>query len=308
MSRSISQPIEISTMPRRVERVSVVRDYSSLTKPRITVMILITTVVAMVVCPQANLTLWKIINTLVATALFAASASVLNQWFEQEQDALMDRTKNRPLPSGRLSSLETSVFGWILLLLGTGWFLVSVGVVPWLVGMATWGGYVWIYTPMKQLSWWNTAVGTIPGALPVMIGWTAAGGSISDWRGWVLTGVVVFWQFPHFMAIAWLYRKQYQAAGYKMLTSVEPTGVAAGWHALVGAGLLIPVSVLCMVPDSLLSWTLAGLSVLVASYQMGYAVRFFRDRTDLTARSLLRCSLLYLPATLLLVVVRFISV
>jgi len=216
----------------------------------------------------------------------------------------MQRTKNRPLPAGRLTTFEAAVFGWITGLVGFAYLAVATNWTATFVGLTTWVAYVWIYTPMKQRSWWNTAVGTLPGALPVMIGWSAAGGSIYDWEGWVITSVVILWQFPHFMAIAWLYRDQYAVAGYKMLTNVEPTGLAAGWHAVIPALILIPASVLAVTPEGPVSWCLAILAVASCLSQLAASIRFLQDRNQQTARKLLHSSLIYLPSILLIVMVR----
>ena len=137
-----------------------------------------------------------------------------------------------------------------------------------------------------------------------MIGWTAAGGSIYDLEGWVITSVVILWQFPHFMAIAWLYRDQYAGAGYKMLTNVEPTGLAAGWHAVIPALILIPVSVIAVTPESPITWILAALAVVSCLSQVAASIRFLCDRNQKTARKLLHSSLIYLPSILLIVLVR----
>jgi protoheme IX farnesyltransferase len=279
-----------------------------LAKPRITLMILLTVGVAMVVACRTLATsvhplVW--FSTLVGTAMVAASASVLNQWYERDRDSLMPRTQRRPLPSGRLTTIEAAAFGWMLLVvgllmlgLGANWIAAGISATTWFV-------YCWIYTPMKTMSWWNTAVGTLPGALPVMIGWTAAGGGLWDAQGWLLTLVVILWQFPHFMAIAWLYREQYTRAGFRMLTREEPTGVAAAWHALIPALALIPVSMAIMRPESFGVWVFAILGACVAAPQVRSSVRFLIQRDDQTARSLLRASLVFLPAILLLAVVRW---
>lgn len=285
------------------------RDYFVLSKPRITLMILLTVGVAMAVAYRTVGTathplVW--FATLVGTAMVAASASVLNQWYERDRDSVMPRTQRRPLPSGRLTTAEAAVFGWMLLALGililglgANWMAASISGTTWFI-------YCWIYTPMKTMSWWNTAVGTLPGALPVMIGWTAAGGGLWELQGWLLTSIVILWQFPHFMAIAWLYREQYTRAGFRMLTREEPTGRAAAWHALLPAIALIPASMFLMRPSSPWTWIFAILGGLVALPQIRYSCRFLLHRDDVHARSLLRASLVFLPAILLLAVIRWI--
>ena len=213
MSASISTPnakaAEAPNLSSHNDSVAVVtwwRDYVALTKPRIMLMILLTVGVAMLAANKINATevpWWIWLNTLIATAMVAGSASTLNQWYERERDAKMPRTQKRPLPSGRLTSVEASVFGWLLVMMGSLTLWVGANAQAMWCGLATWTIYCWVYTPLKTFSWWNTAVGTLPGALPVMIGWTAAGGSLLDVDGWALTAIVVLWQFPHFMAIAW---------------------------------------------------------------------------------------------------------
>ena len=248
-------------------------------------------------------TLW--LNTLIATGMVAASASTLNQWFEQDRDALMPRTQNRPLPSGRLTSLEAFVFGWLLIVVGSLYLWLGANLQAMFFALATWVIYCWVYTPMKVYSFWNTAVGTLPGALPVMIGWSAGGGDPLAVDGWALTAIVVLWQFPHFMAIAWLYREQYAQAGYRMLAKEEPTGIAAGWHAIIPATLLIPLSICVLHPLSTVTWVVACLGAVSCLGQAAASFRFLKERNDRTARKLLHSSLIYLPAIMFLVIVRW---
>jgi protoheme IX farnesyltransferase len=284
------------------------KDYLVLAKPRITVMILLTVAVAMVFASRlldasVNLLVW--LSAMIGTSMVAASASVLNQWYERDRDFLMPRTRNRPLPSGRLTMSEANLFGWALFLVGV--LLIYCGANPTAAAIAfvTWFIYCWIYTPMKAWSWWNTAVGTLPGALPVMIGWTAAGGSVASWEAWGLTSIVILWQFPHFMAIAWLYKDQYTQAGFRMLTREEPSGLAAGWHAVIPAALLCLLCFFVLQPVSIASWIVTCIAVLIAGYQLIASIRFLRHRDTPVARRLLRTSLVFLPAIFLLVVVRW---
>lgn len=197
--------------------------YIELTKPRILTMILLTVVMAMVAAGTSP-TLLTVLHACLGTALVAASASVLNQWLERDRDLVMTRTCKRPLPSGRIASSQAAWMGWVLVIVGSAYLGLLVNLPTMYCGLATWGLYVWIYTPLKMLSWTNTLVGTIPGALPVWMGWTAADGSLTSLQAWVLLGVLIAWQLPHFMAIAWMYRQQYDAAGYKMITVTDPTG------------------------------------------------------------------------------------
>lgn len=279
-------------------------DYMQLTKPRILVMILLTVAVAIVAVPEVKVSFWIFLHAMIGTGLVAASASVLNQWLEQDQDALMPRTARRPLPDGRLTSFEAAALGWILLIVGTTYLALLTNTTAAIIGFLTWGLYVWVYTPMKRISWWNTAVGTIPGAMPVLIGWTAAGGSLQAWQGWLITLILILWQFPHFMSIAWLYRDQYDQAGYRMLTNVDRTGIAAAWHAILPALALIPLVIVVLKPTNIFEWILAALAVLVCLGQVKASWIFMQDRSTITARKLLRSSLVFLPSVLALIVVR----
>jgi protoheme IX farnesyltransferase len=284
------------------------KEYLVLAKPRITVMILLTVAVAMVFASrllEASVGPMAWISAMIGTSMVAASASVLNQWFERDRDFIMPRTRNRPLPSGRLTMSEANVFGWVLFLSGILLIYSGANATAALVSFVTWFIYCWIYTPMKAWSWWNTAVGTLPGALPVMIGWTAAGGSIASWEAWGLTSIVILWQFPHFMAIAWLYKDQYSQAGFRMLTGEEPSGVAAGWHAVIPAALLCPLSYLVLQPDGIAHWLITIIAVSIASYQLAWSIQFLIRRDQSNARKLLRTSLVFLPAIFLLVVIRW---
>ena len=282
----------------------VLRDYVELTKPRILIMILLTVAVAIVAVPNASTSIWVFLHAMIGTGLIAASASVLNQWMESQQDAMMPRTAKRPLPDGRLTSFEAALLGWILGIVGTFYLAILTNPTAALIGLLTWALYVWIYTPMKRFSVWNTAVGTIPGAMPILIGWTANGGSLYDAQGWLLTLFGVLWQFPHFMAIAWMYREQYDRAGYRMMTNVEPSGWLAAWHAIIPALALIPVVIISLHPENLFDWSLAALGVLSCLGQIKASFKFMKQRTTQTARKLLHSSLIFLPSFLTLVVVR----
>ncbi len=281
-----------------------VADYIELTKPRIVVAELVTVVVAahMAAAP-ASLGAWMLINTVVGAALVAASAGAFNQWWEQTTDARMERTARRPLPTARLQSWQVLVFGTVTLVAGAVELAWLVGYRPAIVGLATWLVYVLIYTPLKSRTPLNTAVGAVSGALPVLIGWTAAGAAI-DLRALSLVGVMFLWQFPHFMSIAWIYRDQYVQGGQRMLTVVDPTGRRAGIEAVVGAVALVPVSLLpALLSDGgspvvyCLGMSLLGVAQVVVS------ARFLARRDDRSARLLLRATLLYLTCWMGLLVV-----
>jgi heme o synthase len=289
--------LQVTTLPPLSQRIGY---YLELTKPRILTMILLTAVVGMVVA-GGSISPGTVLHACIGTALVAASASVLNQWLERDRDLIMTRTCKRPLPSGRVASSQAAWMGWVLVLCGSLYLALLVNLATMWCGLATWGLYVWIYTPLKMWSWTNTLVGTIPGALPVWMGWTAAGGSLLAPQAWILLAVVIAWQLPHFMAIAYMYREQYESAGYKMITVTDKTGRGAGLHALLGSFALIVLAVLAVPPVSLIGTLLTVGAVAVAVWQMQSAWKFVRQPDKQTARSMLRVSLLHLPLTLLFI-------
>jgi protoheme IX farnesyltransferase len=274
------------------------QDYVELTKPRITIMMLIAVAVAAYAADWRWPDLSLLLNTLIGTALVACSASASNQWLERFSDRLMVRTSNRPLPSGRMSSREVLSFAAVSLVSGVACLTVfaSLDAAAWAVG--TWAVYVVLYTPLKRRSEVNTAIGAISGAMPLCIGWTAVGGPY-DLRLAALFLTMFLWQFPHFMAIAWLYRHQYAQAGLRMMTVVEPTGRRAGVQAVMAAAALLPVSLIPAIsgPAPGAAWY-AALVLLLGVAQLACAVIFFAQRTEGSARLLLRASLVYLPALL----------
>jgi protoheme IX farnesyltransferase len=273
-------------------------DYLELTKPRIAVMVLVTVAVAAFVADWGPPNAWLLVNTLLGTALVAASASALNQWLERHTDARMARTADRPLPAGRLSTSQVLWFGGVTMTLGMFELVWAVNVSTALLGLTTWVVYVWIYTPLKTRTVSNTAVGAVAGALPVLMGWTAVAAPL-DLRAWSMFLIVFLWQFPHFMAIAWIYRRDYGAAGLKMLPVVDQSGFRAGTQAIVAALGLLPVSLVPALsrPAAELYFTWA---VLLGVGQLACAVSFLVQLNDTSARRLLWASLVYLPAIMAL--------
>lgn len=279
-------------------------DYLELTKPRIVVLELIVAGAAAALASPQGLNVPVVIQALAATALVAGSASIANQWLERRIDLRMRRTANRPLPAGRVSSVEAIVLCVATLIAGVAWLGLQVNWTTALLGVASWITYVAIYTPLKQISPANTAVGAVAGAIPILMGWTATGAPL-DLTAWTLAGVLFLWQFPHFMAIAWLYRGEYAKAGHQMLTVVDPTGARAGAQAITGALLVIPVSMIPATLPTSGSPSLYSLwAIALGGVQLALALRFALNRDESSARWLLRATLIYLPAwmTLLLMV------
>jgi heme o synthase len=278
------------------------RDCLQLSKPRIVTMILITTIATGIIGARSLFSLTGLISLLFGTAMVAASAGAANQIWERVIDRKMPRTANRPLPDGRMRLSLAIALTTITLMIGTIVLAWQFGWVPAAVGLATWISYVAIYTPMKTRSAWNTTVGAIAGALPMLIGYTATGGSLADATGWLLVGLSVAWQYPHFMAIAWMYRRQYAEAGFQMTTTVEPTGRHAAIQSIAGSIVLILVGVgLVASVGSTTYAVFGGLGVIAAGWPMLRAsIGFARSRDDAAARKLLRSSLLVLPVVLLI--------
>jgi protoheme IX farnesyltransferase len=239
-----------------------------------------------------------LIHLLLGTFFVSASASALNQWLERQTDARMERTAGRPLPAGRLSSAQVVSFAIVSIGGGLLYLALVVNFQTALLGLLTWFLYVWVYTPLKSRTAANTVVGAIAGALPILMGWSAEG-AVLDFRAWALFFTVFLWQFPHFMAIAWIYRRQYERGGLKMLTVVDPSGRQAGLHAVAAALALLPVSFVPALFVPGISWYVA-LAFVLGAGQLASAVAFCARLDEVSARRLLRASLVYLPALLAL--------
>ncbi len=305
MSATTSSIVYVSRREMLLARLAA---YLDLSKPRIASLVLVVVAVSAFVADSEPIqpSLW--LHMLVGTALVAASASTFNQLIEHSRDALMDRTADRPLPTGRLHWSQAISFGIGALTLGLAYLAMLVNPLTAFFGAITWILYVTVYTPLKAKTTANTAIGAVAGAMPVLIGWAAANGSFS-FNGGPLSGgvraaalflIVYLWQFPHFMAIAWIYRHQYAAAGLQMLTVVDETGRRAGAQAVLGTLALVPISLLPALQASGLVYV-AGAIVLGIAYLLAAAAFCWR-RDDCSARRLLQISLVYLPTLLALLI------
>jgi len=275
-------------------------DYIELTKPRIAVMALVTVAVGSFLATIGPLDAGLFVHTLVGTGLLAAGASVLNQLLERDTDALMRRTENRPLPAGRVSPIEAMVFGFVLSAAGVNYLCLLVNPLTGLLGAATLILYAFVYTPMKRLTSLNTVVGAIPGALPPVMGWAAVRGNVEA-EALILFLIVFLWQFPHFLAIAWIYREDYGRSGLKMLPVVDLSGGMTG-RQMVGYSLaLLPASLGPAVVEMTGRAYFFGALWLGLTF-LGFAVAFALQATQDRARNLMRASLIYLPALLLLMI------
>ena len=268
-------------------------DYAALTKPRLNVLVVATSAAGYYLGSPSAPQLILMAQAIAGTALVAGGAAVLNQLYERDTDALMTRTRTRPLPDRRIGPEEAGVFGIALAAAGTTLLAVSANVLAAVVAIATLVIYLMVYTPLKRRSPISTLVGAVPGALPALIGWTAAHGAIAA-GGWTLFAIVFLWQIPHFMAIAWLYRDDYRRAGFPMLPVIEPDGHRAGRQAVLYSLALVPVS---LVPTLL---GVAGLVYFWIALALGagflsLAARFAVTRSEQTARALFYASITYLP-------------
>lgn len=275
---------------------SVARDYLELAKPKIALLELVTVAAAYYLAGHGAPQVPVLLHALLGTSFVAASASAFNQWLERTSDALMPRTADRPLPAGRLGARDVAWFGSITAVAGVCYLAIAVNQLTACLGLLSWFLYVVVYTPLKRRSSTNTAVGAVAGALPVLMGWTATG-RLLDVNAATLFMVVFLWQFPHFMAIAWLYRRDYALAGMKMLTVVDPSGQRAGRQAVLAASALVPVT-LVPVLVSFATPIYGAAAITIGVAQLICAARFYRHLDETSARRLLRASLLYLPAIL----------
>jgi protoheme IX farnesyltransferase len=238
--------------------------------------------------------------SMLGTALVAGSASALNQWMERARDARMRRTACRALPRRRVTPVEAAVFGVGLGVAGTVILVVGANLLAAAVAVVTLLLYVLVYTPLKPWTTLNTAIGAIPGALPPVIGWAAATGTLGI-EPMALFLIVFLWQFPHFLAIAWIYREDYARGGMKMLPEVDPEGALTGRQATIYALVLVPASLLPAIVGLAGGLYFAG-ALLLSLWYLAAAARFWACISEATARRLLRMSFLYLPAVLLLLV------
>lgn len=283
--------------------LSRIGDYSELIKPRIAIMVLLTVVVAGYLVAGGQTSIWALLSVSIGVGLISASGSAWNQYLERYTDFLMPRTARRPLPDRRLSADQVTAFGAISFGAGLAYLGAVVGLSSMLLALATWILYVFVYTPLKPRTFWNTAVGAVAGAMPVLIGAVGATGKIS-FVVWGLFAILFLWQFPHFMAIAWLYRRDYAEAGLKMISVVDPSGRLAGLHAVAGAIAVWLVSVatgfgFSRVESRMLVVVIASLAGL---WYLASSIRFAIRLDDRAARRLLRVSLIHLPLVLLALV------
>jgi protoheme IX farnesyltransferase len=271
------------------------RSYLELTKPRITCFILMSTGVGFLCAVHlgGHWTWLSLLHTLLGTGLMASGTAALNQWYEREADSRMARTRKRPIPSGRVTPAHAFEFAAGVSAAGFMELWLGANLLAGLLGLFTLLSYLFLYTPLKQRSPHSTTVGAIPGAMPPLIGYAAASGRLT-WEAWILYAILFLWQFPHFYAIAWMYRDDYARAGIRMLPVVEPSGESTARRMLLFSLVLIPISLL---PKF---FAMAGNVYLLGALALGLlflwaCARVLSDRTIPRARQVLLASVVYLP-------------
>jgi protoheme IX farnesyltransferase len=272
---------------------NIVLDHIALTKPRLNFLVVASSAAGYYLASANNVPGWLMAQAVAGTALVAAGSAVLNQLYERDTDALMRRTRQRPLPDGRISNIDALIFGIALSLAGVVTLAVRANLLAAGLALATLIVYLVVYTPMKRQSPLSTIVGAVPGALPPLIGWTAARGTV-DAGGLSLFAIVFLWQIPHFMAIAWMYRDDYSKAGFPMLPVIEPDGRRAGRQALIYALALLPVS---LMPTwaGVSGWIAFAIAAVLGIALIVLSARFAAARTDQSARTLFFATITYLP-------------
>jgi protoheme IX farnesyltransferase len=270
--------------------------YVSLTKPDVSFLVVMTTLAGYYLGSRGILDWARMLHTVFGTTLVAAGTSALNHYIERASDAFMRRTASRPLPTGQLRSRDAAVFGTSLVMLGTVYLALVAGPLAAGLGLFTAVSYLALYTPLKKRTTLATAIGAIPGAMPPLIGWVAARGSLSK-EAWLLFAIMVLWQFPHFFAIAWMYREDYARAGIKMLPTVDPQGTRTFRQIIGTAILLLPVSLF----PALMG--MAGVLYFFGAVVLGFMLIQLclwasANRTNVRAKWLMHATVLHLPLLL----------
>jgi len=270
--------------------------YVVLTKPDVTFLVVITTVAGFYLGSTGPMDWARLALTLFGTLLVAGGTAALNQYVERDMDAVMRRTAARPLPTGTLKPSEVLIFGAATIVFGTAWLALTVNALAAFIAFATSASYLALYTPLKTRTTLATAVGAIPGALPPLIGWAAARGSLSE-GGWILFAILFVWQFPHFMAIAWMYREDYARAGIQMLPVVDRKGDATFNVIVSFSAILVPVSLLPSVMG------MAGIRYFFGALVLGMILLQVslwanRARTNVRAKWLMHATVIHIPVLL----------
>ena len=277
-------------------RARFISDFAELIKARLTLLVLLTTAAGFYLGAQSPINYTGLFHVVFGTAAAAAGAAALNQWWERELDALMRRTRTRPVPAGRMRPIEALTLGITLSIFGVGYLAVVCNALSAALATLTIVIYIFGYTPLKRTSTANTIVGAIPGAIPPMIGWAAARGTIEA-GAWSLFAILLLWQLPHFFAIAWMYREDYSRAGFRMISSDDRSGERSASQSVFFCILLLVIAGLPAFLGIATSIYLA-IELVLGGLFIAVAMRFLKTRTVAAARSLFITSIVYLPLLL----------
>lgn len=292
----------------QIQTRSRVLDYLELMKPELTFLSVLSALCGFYLGTVGSFNFWLFLHTALGTLLLGGGAGALNQYIERTYDAMMKRTERRPLPAGRLLPLEVLIFGITISVIGLLQLTLFTNILTGFLGALTFSTYIFLYTPLKRITPWSTIIGAIPGALPPMMGWTAVRNEITL-EAWVLFAILFCWQMPHFLSLAWMYRKDYARAQYAMITVHDPLGTRTGKHILFFSCVLIPITVL----PSLVGMT--GTTYLFASLLLSTGFLFpglflkkysgnpsveAQQKLNIFSRKLFFASLIYLPALMLI--------
>lgn len=272
------------------------RDYFALTKPEVNLLVLMATAAGYYLAATGPFRAGGLANTLLGTLLVASGTATLNQWMERTWDAQMRRTAHRPLPSGRLRSGETFVFGTSLSLAGGLYLAFAVNGLAAVLAISTLLSYLLIYTPLKRRTSLCTLAGAIPGALPTLIGWAGASAAVNT-RAWLLFAVLFLWQFPHFLAIALMYRQDYARAGYKMLPDFDADGRFTRCEIVATSLILVVITLLVGLRGGAIPVIAAALAGAFFLYPVG---TLMKTGSQIAARRVLHASVVYLPLVLVM--------
>jgi protoheme IX farnesyltransferase len=280
---------------------AVLRDYLELAKPEISSVVTMSAFAGFLLGSPAGIDGWTLLWTMLGVALCAGGVGVLNHLFERQYDAQMKRTATRPLPDGRVSPTEARRLGVFMVCAAVGLLCPLVNVITAVIAALTAVLYLFVYTPLKRTTKWNTLVGTVPGALPALGGYTAATGQLGA-GGWAVFGILACWQMPHFLSLAWMYRKDYARGDYAMLPVVEPEGDSTARQMMGFAALLLPLSVLPSLVGTA-GW-IYGIGVVpLGLWFLWTTIVFHGERTGQKAKRVLKASVLYVPALVALLMV-----
>ncbi len=288
--------IESTQSGTRSGRSGFIRDLIELVKARLTLLVLLTTAVGFYLGADSPINFAALLHTVFGTAAAAAGAAALNQWWEYKLDALMRRTRLRPVPAGRMRPRDALVLGTALSIFGVIYLAFVCNALSAALAAITIIIYIFAYTPLKRVSTFNTALGAVPGALPPMIGWAAARGTLNA-GAWMLFAILFFWQLPHFFAIAWMYRDDYARAGFQMISSDDRTGERSASQSVFFCMLLFIVAGLpAFLGIATVFYLLAEL--VLGGVFIAVAMRFLKTRATSDARRLFITSIIYLPLLL----------